>query len=169
MTAARIAFCAGLLMAQLAPAFAEDGCDRFAWSLTRERAQFAAAEKPVVKAGDTLAAIPQAAFTLQLQPSTDATFVMPPERKPKAERWFGGVIKFPALEKAGIYQVTLSEDAWLDIVQDGRYARTVGHSGRGDCPGLRKSVRLELTATPFVLQVSGVAADKIFVTIGPRD
>ena len=94
---------------------------------------------------------------------------MPPERKPKAERWFGGAIKLAAPDKPGIYQVTLSEDAWLDLVQDGRYARTVGHSGRGDCPGLRKSVRLELTATPFALQVSGVTADKIFVTIGPRD
>ena len=165
----RISLAGVALIALLTPALAEDGCDKFAWSLAREQAQFAAAEKPVVKAGETLAAIPKAAFTLQLQSNTDATFVMPPERKPKAERWFGGAIKLAAPDKPGISQVTLSEDAWLDLVQDGRYARTVGHSGRGDCPGLRKSVRLELTATPFALQVSGVTADKIFVTIGPRD
>jgi hypothetical protein len=53
---------------------------------------------------------------------------------------------------------------------DPRFAlRRHDESGLGDCPGLRKSVRLELTAAPFVLQFSGVAADKIAVTIGPRD
>jgi hypothetical protein len=32
---------------------------------------------------------------------------------------------------------------------------------------VRKSVRLDLDASPVVLQVSGVAADTIAVTIGP--
>jgi hypothetical protein len=169
MTDTRLVFGVALLLAQLAPALAEDGCDKFAWPLTRERALLALADKPAVKAGDTLAAVPKGAMTLQLAPGADASFVMPPERKSRVEPWFGGAIKFPALEKAGIYQITLSDEAWLDVVQDGRYARSVGSTGRGDCPGLRKSVRLELTATPFALQVSGVATDKIFVTIGPRD
>ncbi len=53
----------------------------------------------------------------------------------------------------------------MDIVQDGRYAHTVGHTGCGDCPGLRKSMRLELGPAPFVLQISGAAADKIMVAI----
>ncbi len=155
------------LSALLSPALADDGCDKFAWPLAREQAQFAAADKPAVKAGTTLAAVPKTAVTLQLQPGTEATFVMPPERKPKTERWFGGAIRLPALDKPGIYQVTLSEEAWLDVVQDGRYARSVGSTGRGDCPGLRKSVRLDLTAAPLVLQVSGVASDKILVAISP--
>jgi len=165
----RMAFTSATLIALLTPAFAEDGCDKFAWPLAREQVQFAATDKPVVKVGETLAAIPKAAFVLQLQPGAEAVFVIPPERKPKAERWFGGAIRLPAVDKPGIYQVTLSEEAWLDIVQDGRYARTVGHTGRGDCPGLRKSVRLDLTAAPLVLQVSGVTADRIFVTVGPRE
>ena len=169
MTATRLICGVALLLAQLAPALAEDGCDKFAWPLTRERALLAAADKAVAKAGDTLAAMPKGAMALQLAPGADASFVMPPERKSRVEPWFGGAIKFPALEKAGIYQITLSDEAWLDVVQDGRYARSVGSTGRGDCPSLRKSVRLELTATPFALQVSGVTADKIFVTIGPRD
>jgi hypothetical protein len=169
MTATRLVCGVALLLAQLAPALAEDGCDKFAWPLTRERALLAAADKAVAKAGDTLAAMPKGAMALQLAPGADASFVMPPERKSRVEPWFGSAIKFAAPDKPGIYQVTLSEDAWLDIVQDGRYARSVGSTGRGDCPGLRKSVRLELTAAPFVLQFSGVAADKIFVTIGPRD
>jgi hypothetical protein len=116
-----------------------------------------------------LAAIPKTAFVVHLQPGAQAVFAMPPERKPMAEHWFGGAIRFPGLEKPGIYQVTLSEEAWIDIVQDDRYARSVGSTGRGDCPGLRKSVRLDLGATPFVLQISGVTSDSIVVAIGARE
>lgn len=58
-------------------------------------------------------------------------------------------------------------DAWIDVIQNGRYARSVGSTGRGDCAGVRKSVRLDLDASPVVLQVSGVAADAITVTIDP--
>jgi hypothetical protein len=65
--------------------------------------------------------------------------------------------------------VTLSEEAWIDVVQDDRYARSVGSTSRGDCPGLRKSVRLDLGAAPFVLQISGVTSDSIAVEIGARE
>lgn len=150
-------------------AMADDGCGKFAWPLAREQALFAAADKVDVKAGEALATIPKSAFTLHLQSGAQVAFVMPPERKPKAERWFGGAIKFPALDKPGIYQMTLSEEAWIDVVQDGRYARSVGSTGRSDCPGLRKSVRLDLTASPFVLQVSGVTSDSIVLAFGARE
>lgn len=169
MALSRIALGIAVLMAQFAPAWADDGCDKFAWPLTRERMLLTASDKPLAKAGGTLAAIPKSAIALQLQPGADATFVMPPERKSRVEPWFGGAVRFPAVEKAGIYQITLSDEAWLDVVQDGRYARSVGSTGRGDCPGVRKSVRLELSATPFALQFSGVTVDKISVAIGPRE
>jgi len=156
-----------LLTALLAPAAAEDGCDKFAWPLTNERASLAAAEKPVVKAGATLPALPQGAFVLQLQPGAEAAFAISPVRKPRTESWFGGVVRVAAPDKPGIYQVTLSDEAWIDVVQDGRYARSVGSTGRGDCPGLRKSVRLDLIAVPFVLQVSGVPSNSIAITISP--
>jgi len=155
--------------AVLVPAWAEDGCDKFAWSLARERTLFSATDQPMVNAGEALSGLPKTAITLRLQPGTEAAFTMPPERKPKAERWFGGMLRLPAPNKAGIYQVTLSEEAWIDVVQDGHYARSVGSSGRSDCPGLRKSVRFDLSAAPAVLQISGVAAEQVMLTIGARD
>jgi hypothetical protein len=130
---------------------AEDGCEKFAWSLAKERGWFAASDLPSIRAGEALDAIPSGAFTIRLEPASEASFALPPERKPKSDAWFGGMMRLPP-PRAGLYQVTLSQDAWIDIVQDGRYARSVGSTGRGDCPGLRKSVRLELGATPFVLQ-----------------
>ena len=49
-----------LLVALHTPAAAEDGCDKFAWPLAREQALLAAADKPSVKAGKTLGAMPKA-------------------------------------------------------------------------------------------------------------
>jgi hypothetical protein len=155
------------LLALAGPAAADDGCKKFAWSVARDRAAFAATDKATITAGETLATLPTAALLIRLQPGAQAAFDMPPERKPRTEQWHGGMVRLPALPKAGIYQITLSDDAWIDVIQNGRYARSVGSTGRSDCPGVRKSVRLDLDASPVVLQVSGVAADAISVTIGP--
>ena len=162
----RLSLVAIALLALLGPVkAADDGCEKFAWSLARERAAFAAADKAIA-AGETLAALPAGALVIRLQPAAQASFAMPPERKPRTEQWHGGMVRLPALPKPGIYQITLSDDAWVDVIQNGRYARSVGSTGRGDCPGVRKSVRLDLDASPVVLQVSGVAPDTIAVTIG---
>jgi hypothetical protein len=144
-----------------------DGCEKFAWSLAREQVWVAAPDKASVAAGETLAALPKAAVVIRLQPASQAAFELPPERKPRSDQWFGGTVRFPAIERPGIYQVTLSDDAWIDIIQEGRYARSVGSTGRSDCQGLRKSVRLELGPAPFALQISGVASDRIVIAIGP--
>lgn len=130
---------------------AVDGCEKFAWSLARERALMAASDKSNVAAGETLAAFPKGAVVIRLQPASQTAFELPPERKPRLDRWFGGTVRFPALGRSGVYQVTLSKEAWVDIIQDGRYARSIGSSGRSDCPGLQKSVRLELGFAPFAL------------------
>jgi hypothetical protein len=154
------------LIALLAPAnAADDGCEKFAWSLARQREAFAAPEKTTIAAGEALNALPAGALVIRLQPGAQAAFAMPPERKPRTEQWHGGMLRLPAPPKAGIYQITLSDDAWIDVIQNGRYARSVGSTGRGDCPGVRKSVRLDLDASPVVLQLSGVAPDTIAVTI----
>jgi hypothetical protein len=148
-------------------AAADNGCEKFAWSLARERAAFVAPDKTMFAAGETLASLPAGALVIRLQPGAQASFEMPPERKPRTEQWHGGMVRLPALAKPGIYQITLSDDAWIDVIQNGRYARAVGSTGRSDCPGVRKSVRLDLDASPVVLQVSGVVGDTIAVTIGP--
>jgi hypothetical protein len=163
----RLSLVAIALIALLGPAkAADDGCEKFAWSLARERAAFAATGKTTIAAGETLSALPAGALVIRLQPAAQASFEMSPERKPRTEQWHGGMVRLPALAKAGIYQITLSDDAWVDVIQNGRYARSVGSTGRGDCPGVRKSVRLDLDASPVVLQVSGVAPDAITITIG---
>jgi ABC-type tungstate transport system permease subunit len=67
------------------------------------------------------------------------------------------------------YGVMLSDEAWIDVIQDGKFLRSIGSSGRSDCPGLRKSVRFELKPEPFVLQLSGVISETIVVAIGATE
>ena len=120
-------------------------------------------------AGESLTAVPNAAFNVRLQPASEASFVLPPERKPRSDGGFGGIVRLPALDRAGIYQITVSDEAWIDVVQDDRYARSVGSTGRSDCSALRKSVRLELGPAPFVVQLSAVATPIIVMAIGRAD
>jgi len=75
-------------------------------------------------------------------------------------------MSLPAPDRPGLYQVTASGDAWIDVVQDGRFVKSVGSTGRRDCPGLRKSLRFELHPAPFVIQVSGVASETITLAVG---
>ncbi|MFG3596120.1 hypothetical protein [Bradyrhizobium sp. RDI18] len=157
-----------VLIGFLGPAMAaDDGCEKFAWSIARERTAFAATDKATIAAGETLPALPAGALVVRLQPGEQASFAMSPERKPRIERWHGGIVRLPALPKPGIYQITLSDDAWIDVIQNGGYVRSVGSTGRSDCPGVRKSVRLDLDASPVVLQVSGVAGEAIAIAISP--
>ncbi|MGB6350040.1 MAG: hypothetical protein WBG10_08430 [Pseudolabrys sp.] len=158
-----------MLAVFIAPAYADDGCDKFGWSVARERALFTATNKADITANTTLESFPSGAFVLHLQPDSKTTFAMPPERKSKAEHWFGGMVRLPAIAMPGLYQVTLSDEAWIDVVQDGRYARSIGSAGRSDCPGLRKSVRFELNAAPFILQLSGVTSETIVVMVSRND
>jgi hypothetical protein len=97
--------------------------------------------------------------------SNQAKFALLPERAAGADK-YGGTVAFPALERAGLYQVTVSDEAWVDVVQDGRYAKFVGSTGRRDCPGVRKSLRFHLAQAPFAVQVSGVASETVTLAVG---
>jgi hypothetical protein len=168
----RFAPTALMFIVLIAPAIAAEegsGCEKFTWPLARERAWLVAAEKPIIAAGTTVAAIPKTAFVLSLQPNGKASFAMPPERKPKADAWFGGMLSLPAVDKPGVYQVTLSDETWIDVIQNGRYLKEVAHTGRDDCPGLRKSVRFEVSQAAFIVQLSGAARDAIAVAISASE
>jgi hypothetical protein len=65
------------LIASLGPAVAaDDGCEKFAWSLARQREAFAATEKTTIAAGETLNALPAGALVIRLQPSAQASFAI---------------------------------------------------------------------------------------------
>jgi len=140
------------------------GCDKFKWSVARERAWFAAGAKPIAAGADL--AFAEQGYAVALVPNEAAGFAAPPERalKPGA---FGGVLKVSALPKAGLYDVTLSDEAWIDVVQNGASVKSRDFSGQKNCPGVRKSVRFNLAAGPATVQISNAAAASIQLAIAP--
>jgi len=161
--------CAVILALWTGYATAQDfsGCEKFAWLLKREQAWFSASGKASVKSGATIEIIPNSAIVIALEPASLVKLAMPPERR--ASEGFGGSLSFPAVEQPGLYQITTSDDAWIDVIQDSQYAKSIGSTGRRDCPGLRKSVRFFLRQAPFILQLSGVVSETIIVAVSSAD
>ncbi|MDE2241957.1 MAG: hypothetical protein KGK01_05760, partial [Bradyrhizobium sp.] len=91
-----------------------------------------------------------------------------PERAPK-DGTFAGFARFRTVPKSGIYTISLSVGAWIDVVQDGHALRPKGFSGATDCDGIRKTMKYELSANPFVLQISGARDNAVSVAILPSE
>ena len=127
----------------------DTGCDAFKWPVAREQALFAAA--PAAQSGAALEV--GAAADLALVPVDTIDFAVPPERAPAAGT-FGATASL-AVPPEGELQISLSDEGWIDVVQDGRAAKSVAFSGVKTCPGIRKSVRFKLTPGAATIQLSG--------------
>lgn len=153
------------------PAFAAEepsGCDKFKWPIEQERAALTAPDRIKLASGGELAALPSTGMTLALHAPADAKLPTPPERAPK-EGTFAGFATFKSAPKAGIYTVSLSAGGWVDVVQDGHFLKPKAFSGATDCDGIRKTMKYELDAKPFVLQISGTREDSVSVAILPSE
>ena len=167
----RISLFVALLLLGAAPAWAAEepsGCDKFKWPIERERAALTAPDRAKLASGSELAAMPSSGVTLALVTPADAKLPTPPERAPK-EGTFAGFATVKAAPKAGLYTVSLSSGGWLDVVQDGHFLKPKAFSGATDCDGIRKTVKFELSAAPFVVQVSGTKEDSISIAILPAE
>ena len=143
------------------------GCDKFKWPIERERAALTAPDRAKLASGSEQAALPSSAITLALVAPQDAKLPSPPERAPKDGTFAGFTgIKAP---KAGLYTISLSSGAWVDVVQDGHFLKPVAFSGATDCDGIRKTVKFELSASPFVIQVSGTKENAVSIAILPAE
>jgi hypothetical protein len=165
----RAAFFVALLLLSAAPAWAADepsGCDKFKWPIDRERAALTAADRTKLASGAELAALPATGITLALAAPGDAKLPTPPERTPK-EGTFAGFASVKSAPKAGLYTISLSAGGWVDVAQDGHFLKPKGFSGATDCEGIRKTMKYELSASPFVLQISGIKEDSISIAILP--
>ncbi|AWL98920.2 hypothetical protein [Bradyrhizobium amphicarpaeae] len=141
------------------------GCDKFKWPIERERAALTAPDRATLASGSEQAALPSAAVKLALAASSDAKLPTPPERAPK-DGSFAGFTRIKSA-KAGLYTISLSTGAWIDVVQDGHVLKPVAFSGATDCDGIRKTVKYELSAQPFVLQISGAKENSVSIAILP--
>jgi hypothetical protein len=154
-----------------APAWAAEepsGCDKFKWNIDHERAALTAPDRVKLASGGEVAALPATGMTLALRAPAEAKLPTPPERAPK-DGTFAGFASFKSAPKAGIYTVSLSTGGWVDVVQDGHALKPKAFSGATDCDGIRKTMKYEIGASPFVLQISGTREDSVSVAILPSE
>ncbi len=162
-----------LLLLSAAPVWAAEdpsGCDKFKWNIDRERAALTVTDRDRAKlsSGSELNAPPLIGLILSLVAPADAKLPTPPERAPK-DGTFAGFTSFKTAPKAGVYTISLSAGAWVDVVQDGHFLKPKAFSGATDCDGIRKTMKYELSASPFVLQISGSRDASISVAILPSE
>ena len=98
--------------------------------------------------------------TVSLHPGNDVRFVVAPEKHGDASS-FGGMLVVDVRE-AGSYQVALSADAWIDMVQDGAAVPSGDHGHGQGC----KMVSFILKPGRHVIQLSGNKQETIEVLVG---
>src|SRR4029077_4053284 len=110
------------------PALAQEpvGCDKFKWPVERETTALRATDLKTVTSGGDLAALPFAA-KITLKTPKDAALPTPPERAPK-DGSFAGFLSAKGVT-LGLYSVSLSAPAWLDVVQNGQFLKVTSFSG----------------------------------------
>ena len=158
-----------ILLAAVPAKAAEEpsGCDKFKWNIDREKTALTAPDRQKLASGNAVASLPPTGVTLALGAVDAAKLPSPPERAPK-EGTFAGFLNFNA-PKPGVYTVSLSAGAWVDLVQDGHALKPKAFSGATDCDGIRKTMKYELAAKPIVLQLSGAKENAISVAILPTE
>ena len=150
-----------------APAFAQEpvGCDKFNRPIEKERSLLTSKEAPTLASGSSVTAAVPVAVTVTLVPFADAKLPSAPERAPRLPDAFAGFVQVAAPAHDGVYKISLSSEAWIDVVQDGHLVKSQGFSGATGCAGIRKSVKFDLKAEPFAVQLSNVPANSIGVAI----
>lgn len=164
------AFALVLILKAAAPAHAAtDGCADLDWPLDSEQTAFAAPSIATVESGATIDAKAAAAFELALAPEGSVTLPVTPGGRSKAEgsQLFAGYVTVAGGAGPTIVQVTLADDGWIEVVQNGKALDSTAHTGSKSCPGVRKSVHFDVVAGSFAIQVSGVPRDRIKISVRP--
>lgn len=144
------------------------GCDKFKWPIERERAALAAPDRLALISGAELTTMPPLTMTIGLKPSADVALPLPSERAAAAGT-FAGFISVESTLPAGVYSISMSSNAWVDVVQNNRFLKPTAFSGATDCDGIRKTVKFELAAKPFVIQISGLKDNIVTLAVLPSD
>ena len=150
-----------------APCLAQEpvGCDKFKWPLDKERATLIGTDLPKLASGTQVRFPIPFGTAVALVPFAEAKLPVAPERPPKDPNSFAGFLKVPAPPKPGIYKITLSAEGWIDVVQNGRTVKSAAFSGAQGCDGIRKSVKFDLVAQAFTLELSSVRSSAINLTV----
>ena len=163
----RVLLAAAATMLALSPALAADpvGCEQFKWPVTKERALLTTPDLPNINSGVDAPTLPPLAATLALKPAADARLPKSPQRAQKPDT-FAGYLRLGQIP-AGTYAISVSDYAWIDVLQDGNYLKPTDSSGVSGCNGIRKILKFDLAAGLTTVQISGVVTKTIKLAVTP--
>ena len=101
-------------------------------------------------------------FALRLRPVGDVVYPVLPERG--SDGGYGGIVTLENIP-AGRYRIVLSEEAWVDAVQEHVRLPLLSVRRAIDCPGTRQSVHVEVSGEPLTLQFGGATARQVKVAV----
>lgn len=67
--------------------------------------------------------------------------------------------------KPGLYQISVSQNAWIDVAQSGAVLHSKAFTGARECKVLHKSVRFEIGSGPLTIEISGAPAKTVLLTV----
>jgi hypothetical protein len=148
-----------LLLATTEAAAQEVNCRNFSWSMGRTIDLF---DEPLPTVQNNQALPKEGAFALLLKPAADVIYLTPPERG--SDSGLGGVVTIESIP-AGRYQIALSDDAWVDAIQGNAHLPALASSRTRECPGVVRSVDVEVKGEPLTLQIGGAHAQRINIAV----
>jgi hypothetical protein len=156
---ARILFVLFLVCGAAGAAAQEENCRNFSWSVGRTVDLFDE-PLPVVQSAQSLPK--EGVFALALKPSADVIYMMMPERG--SDSSWGALITLESVP-AGRYQIALSEDAWVEVVQDNKRLVTYASKRTRECPGVRRTVDVDVHGDPLTLQIGGAHVRRLNIAV----
>ncbi|WP_257549525.1 homogentisate 1,2-dioxygenase [Sphingopyxis sp. DBS4] len=96
---------------------------------------------------------------LELHRFESLRYASPPERKPDPFK-YGGMVPIE-IKTPGRLVVALGAGAWIDLVRDGAFVKSVAHGHGPDCSGIRKMVEFDVEPGRYLLQISSAPAASI--------
>jgi hypothetical protein len=142
-----------------ASAAADDRCRNFSWSVGRPIDLFDE-PLPVVQSAQSLPK--EGAFAVMLLPAAEVIYPTMPERG-RDGAW-GAVITLESVS-AGRYQIALSEEAWVEAIQDNARLPVQPSSRTVECRGVWRSFEVEAKSDPLTLQVGGAGVRRLNVAV----
>jgi hypothetical protein len=101
-----------------------------------------------------------------LHHTREVTYVVEPG-KPGGSVAYGGILAVK-IDEAGLYQVSLSSGAWIDLVLGASKIASTAHGHGPECSSIRKAVAFPLKPGDYIVQISANAAPTLDIMISRK-
>ncbi len=147
------------LLAAAEAAAQEPNCRNFSWSIGRTIDLF---DEPLPTVQTSQSLPKEGVFAMELRPVADVIYPKTPERG--SDGAWGGVITIENVQ-AGRYQIALSEEAWVEAIQENRRLVAQASASLPGCRGVRRGFEVEVQGEPLTLQLGGASVRRLNIAV----